>query len=113
MYNNENPVMKIFRSYQIKQIDEYTIIHEPVSSVDLMERAANQLFKWFISRFDRKHPIFIFAGPGNNGGDGLALARMLFFERYKPEVFFVKLSPQTSGDCESNLKRLENDNDVP
>ncbi|MDQ1332200.1 MAG: ADP-dependent NAD(P)H-hydrate dehydratase / NAD(P)H-hydrate epimerase [Bacteroidota bacterium] len=113
MYNNENPVMKIFRSYQIKQIDEYTIIHEPVSSVDLMERAANQLFKWFISRFDRKHPIFIFAGPGNNGGDGLALARMLFFERYKPEVFFVKLSSQTSGDCESNLKRLENETDVP
>ncbi|RPI08038.1 MAG: NAD(P)H-hydrate dehydratase, partial [Acidobacteriales bacterium] len=105
--------MKIFSTEQIKQIDEYTIIHEPVSSVNLMERAANQLFKWVISRFDRKHHIYIFAGPGNNGGDGLALARMLSFERYKPEVFFVKLTSQTSKDWESNLKRLKNETEVP
>jgi len=69
--------MKIFRCDQIRQIDEYTIRNEPVSSTDLMERAAGRLFEWYTVRFDSSKPVFIFAGPGNNGGDGLALARML------------------------------------
>ena len=69
--------MKIFSSRQIREIDEYTIMHEPISSVDLMERAAGQLFKWITEKYNRSGRFLIFAGPGNNGGDGLALARML------------------------------------
>ena len=79
--------MKIFRSDQIRQIDEITIREEPVASIDLMERAAGQLFRWYTSKFERSQKAFIFAGPGNNGGDGLALARMLHNSRYETEVY--------------------------
>ena len=69
--------MKIFRTDQIKRIDELTIKNEPVSSVDLMERAAEQLLRWIISKFDRTSRMLIFTGPGNNGGDGYVIARLL------------------------------------
>ncbi|MCU0473596.1 MAG: NAD(P)H-hydrate dehydratase [Bacteroidales bacterium] len=104
--------MKIFRSDQIRQIDEYTISHEPVSSADLMERAANQLFKWFVSRFDRTNRIIIFAGPGNNGGDGLALARMLGHNRYDVVLYYLKFSDNTSPDWMTNRVRLEKETTI-
>ncbi|HOW39561.1 MAG TPA: NAD(P)H-hydrate dehydratase [Bacteroidales bacterium] len=99
--------MKIFSSAQIKEIDSYTIIHEPVNSVNLMERAAGEIFDWYIHLFDRRHRIFIFAGPGNNGGDGLALARMLAGERYKVELWYPDFNAKTSVDWKQNFKRLK------
>ena len=104
--------MKIFSSEQIREIDDYTIRYEPVASVDLMERAAGQLFSWYISRFERSHRIFIFAGPGNNGGDGLALARMLSANRYDVEVHYVQFTEKTSPDWEINRLRLLAETDV-
>ena len=105
--------MKIFRCEQIKEIDEYTIQHEPIASIDLMERAAGQLLRWYLARFERSRRIFIFAGPGNNGGDGLALARMLAANRYDAEVHYVKFSEKTSNDWEINRQRLETETTVP
>ena len=105
--------MKLFKSDQIKQIDEFTIKQEPVTSVDLMERAARQLLRWYISRFERSRRIFIFAGPGNNGGDGLALARLLESERYEPQVFYVKFTEKTSEDWNKNYLRLKSETKVP
>ena len=105
--------MKIFRSDQVRQIDEYTIRNEPVTSVDLMERAAGQLFEWYTGRFERSRRILIFAGPGNNGGDGLALARMLALNRYETAVFFVQFSDNTSDDWKVNRKRLEKETRMP
>jgi NAD(P)H-hydrate epimerase len=101
--------MRIFLSRQIKEIDEYTIKHEPVSSADLMERAAGQLFNWIVSRYDRSEHFVIFAGPGNNGGDGLALARMLSTARYNVEVYYVNFTGKTSPDWEVNRRRLESE----
>lgn len=98
--------MKIFRSDQIREIDGYTIANEPVSSVDLMERAALKLFEWIAGRFDRSKRIMVFAGPGNNGGDGLALARLLSEERYNTEVHFVNLTDKVSDDWNTNRLRL-------
>lgn len=105
--------MKIFRCEQIKQIDEYTIRNEPVSSIDLMERAAGKLAEWYIERFERSQPVIIFIGPGNNGGDGLALARLLSGNRYKPEVCFIKFTAKRSEDWEINYRRLEKETSVP
>ena len=105
--------MKIFRCEQIKEIDEYTIQHEPIASIDLMERAAGQLLRWYLARFERSRRIFIFAGPGNNGGDGLALARMLAANRYDAEVHYVKFTEKTSNDWEINRQRLEKGTTVP
>ncbi len=104
--------MKLFRSDQIKQIDGYTIKEEPVESIDLMERAAGQLLRWIISRFERKERIFIFAGPGNNGGDGLALARLLKSNRYEPQVYYVEFTDKTTDDWKTNLKRLNSESKV-
>lgn len=66
--------MKIFPSSSIKKLDAYTIEHEPIASIDLMERAAQALTKAITERWDITTPITVFAGPGNNGGDALAVA---------------------------------------
>ena len=67
--------MKIFPSSSIKKLDAYTIEHEPIASIDLMERAATALTKAIMNRWSRETPVTVFAGPGNNGGDALAVAR--------------------------------------
>jgi NAD(P)H-hydrate epimerase len=105
--------MKLFKCDQIRQIDEFTIEQEPVASIDLMERAAWQVLRWFLSRFERSRRIFIFAGPGNNGGDGLALARLLESERYDPLVYYVKFTEKTSEDWNKNVLRLKSETKVP
>jgi ADP-dependent NAD(P)H-hydrate dehydratase / NAD(P)H-hydrate epimerase len=104
--------MKIFKNQQIKEIDDYTIKNEPVSSVDLMERAADQLKRWYSRKFDRSRRVIIFAGPGNNGGDGIALARLLSVDRFNVEVFFVKVSGKTSDNWNINYQRLEQETTV-
>ena len=75
--------MKIFPSSSIKKLDAYTIEHEPIASIDLMERAATALTKAIMNRWSRETPVTVFAGPGNIGGDALAVARMLAEKEYK------------------------------
>jgi hydroxyethylthiazole kinase-like uncharacterized protein yjeF len=104
--------MKIFTTRQIKEIDDLTIINEPVASADLMERAADQLLRWFLRNFDRTGRVIIFAGPGNNGGDGLALARLLSVNRFNAEVFFIRTSGNTSDDWKHNFQRLKKETTV-
>ncbi|MBW6502320.1 MAG: NAD(P)H-hydrate epimerase, partial [Bacteroidales bacterium] len=104
--------MKIFRCDQIKEIDSFTIRNEPIASSDLMERAALQLFKWLTVRFDRTKRVVIFAGPGNNGGDGLALARLLHNNRYETGVHYIKISSDESADWKHNFGRLSSETDV-
>jgi len=99
--------MKIFTSKQIAKIDAYTIEHEPISSIELMERASGELFKWIVARFPAPQNCKIFVGPGNNGGDGLALARMLSDKNYTVEVFLVIISDKRSKDADANLQRLK------
>ncbi len=101
--------MKFFRCDQIREIDAQTIKVESIESVDLMERAAGQLLKWHMRSFDRSRRIIIFAGPGNNGGDGLAFARLLYENRFIPEVWYVKFTDNTSRDWKINRQRLENE----
>jgi len=105
--------MKIFSSEQIRKIDEFTIRNERIPSVHLMERAASRLFEWYIDRFPRSQRVVIFTGPGNNGGDGLALARMLAENRYEPLVCYLHFSENTSDDWKINRERLEKETNVP
>ena len=69
--------MKIFPTEKIKKIDRYTIDYEPIASIDLMERAASAITREIIDQWDNRRQVVVFAGPGNNGGDALAVARML------------------------------------
>ena len=57
--------MKLFLNSQIRQIDQFTIDHEPINSIDLMERAADVLYEKYLSTFSYKRPVCIFAGPKN------------------------------------------------
>jgi hydroxyethylthiazole kinase-like uncharacterized protein yjeF len=99
--------MKIFSSSQIKLIDSYTIENEPVKSVDLMERAACKLLDWIVARFEKPSHFVVFAGPGNNGGDGLALARLLKNRRYDVEIHYVNFTEKVSEDWNINFTRLD------
>lgn len=99
--------MKILAAEQIRKLDAYTIEHEPIASIDLMERAAQTFVNWFIRQFtDTDRPVHIFCGPGNNGGDGLATARLLQQHFYNVTVWFCKISDQPSEDFQTNWKRL-------
>ena len=98
--------MKIFTSSQIKEIDRYTIEHEPVKSIDLMERAARAVATSIMERWTAEVPVVVFAGPGNNGGDALAVARMLGEDGYQVQTFLFNISGQLSADCAVNRQRL-------
>jgi NAD(P)H-hydrate epimerase len=98
--------MKIFTSAQIHELDNYTIEHEPIKSIDLMERAAHKLTKAIMSRWTKDIPVVVFAGPGNNGGDALAIARMLLDNDYQVQVFLFNITGHLSADCTENKKRL-------
>ncbi|HRH67219.1 MAG TPA: NAD(P)H-hydrate dehydratase [Bacteroidia bacterium] len=99
--------MKILTSKQIREADEYTIQHEPVSSLALMERAASACCKWIENRFSKDQKIKIFCGSGNNGGDGLAIGRMLLHSGYPIDVYLVQTSGDPSPGFFENKKRLE------
>lgn len=99
--------MKIFSSNSIKKIDAYTIEHEPIASIDLMERAARALTEAITDRWNTDTPVTIFAGPGNNGGDALAVARMMAERGYKIEVFLFNTKGELSADCQTNKELVE------
>ena len=99
--------MKIFTSAQIRELDKYTIEHEPIKSIDLMERAAKALTQAITDVWNPQTPVIVFAGPGNNGGDALAVTRMLLDRGYEATAYLFNISRQLSEDCAINKKRLE------
>ena len=98
--------MKIFTSAQIHELDNYTIEHEPIKSIDLMERAAKALTHAITGRWMPTVPVVVFAGPGNNGGDALAVARLLTEQGYQVKTFLFNINGHLSADCAENKKRL-------
>ena len=98
--------MKIFTNAQIKELDKYTIEHEPVSSINLMERAAKALTRAITDVWNNSVPVVVFAGPGNNGGDALAVARMLGDLGYQVSVYLFNIRGHLSEDCAINKRRL-------
>lgn len=98
--------MKLFTCQQIAQIDQLTMELEPISSIELMERASMQVATWIINKMGNNLPYWIFAGPGNNGGDALAVARMLAYANFDCTVFMADLEKELKGDPAINLERL-------
>ncbi|MCK6692181.1 MAG: NAD(P)H-hydrate dehydratase [Thermoanaerobaculia bacterium] len=99
--------MKIFTTEQIRAWDAYTIEHEPVASVELMNRAAQVFTEWFAGIYpDTERPVYIFAGTGNNGGDGVAVARLLHFKFYAVKVFVCDFSGKHSADFDAQIRYL-------
>lgn len=102
--------MKLFYTSQISKIDKYTIDNEPIASIDLMERAANVIYKKLSELFSKKSNFVIVAGSGNNGGDSLAVARLLFNNGYSVRVFLLNITGKYSEDCKTNIERLKHAN---
>jgi NAD(P)H-hydrate epimerase len=102
-------MLPLLTSPQIREADAYTIAHEPISSLNLMERAAKAFVGWFTNHFpDKLQSISVYCGTGNNGGDGLAIARMLHEHRYRSiNVKITRFSKNASDDFNANLKRLQ------
>lgn len=99
--------MKIFTSAQIKELDKFTIENEPISSLNLMERAAQTMTRSITELWGTATPIVVFAGPGNNGGDALAIARMMADQGYQIVAYLFNISGHLSPDCAANKKLLE------
>ena len=100
--------MKLFSAAQIKNWDKFTIKNEPISSADLMERAATACADWIVKNFINKNSFKIFCGKGNNGGDGLAIARLLVKSGFNVHIYIVETNINGSPDFEANLERLKN-----
>jgi hydroxyethylthiazole kinase-like uncharacterized protein yjeF len=101
-------MLPLLISSQIREADAYTIAHEPIAAIDLMERAAKAFISWFINHFpDKKQTIAVYCGMGNNGGDGLAIARMLKIHDYQQvNVKIASFSSRSSDDFNTNLHKL-------
>lgn len=99
---------KIISSSQTKEVDQHTIKNEPILSLDLMERAS----KAFVSAIENLlHPnesIAVVCGTGNNGGDGLAIARILMWKGFDVQPFLFLVNDQLSPDCAANKNKLDN-----
>ncbi len=106
--------MKIISASQTKELDQFTIENEPISSLDLMERASLCFVDWFTEQFQNPdQPIYIFCGPGNNGGDGLAIARLLHQRMYTVILYLCEIGSSRSPDFKSNLERLPPRSNIP
>jgi hydroxyethylthiazole kinase-like uncharacterized protein yjeF len=99
--------MHILSKEQLKFADEYTIQHEPIASIDLMERAARACVLKITKQFDDANKLVIFCGKGNNGGDGIAIGRLLLERGYTCKIAVIHYTEQFSADCKINYDKLK------
>ena len=97
--------MKLLDTQQIRNADQFTIEQEGIQSVDLMERAAQACNNWIINNLGYQFPFVVLCGPGNNGGDGLAIARLLSLSGISVTVLQLE-SEKYSKDHQINSERL-------
>lgn len=102
-------MLKILTAAQIKLVDKYTIENQPIRSSELMEKACNAFVVAFLNKIsDRKKNISVFCGKGNNGGDGLTIARMLLGEGFTQlRIFIADFEEYATEDFNLNLEKLQ------
>lgn len=99
-------MLKILSTRQIKELDQFTIEHEPIAPIDLMERACHAFVHWFLQHVRIEKKIGIICGTGNNGGDGLGIARILHERGYAVKVWVVRGEMNETESFKTNFKRL-------
>ncbi len=99
-------MIKILTSKQIRDLDAFTIEDESITSIDLMERACRAFADWIVQHVEVNRKIGVVCGTGNNGGDGLGVARMLHDWGYAVSVWIVRGSAAKSLDFKENFDRL-------
>ncbi|MBK8955578.1 MAG: NAD(P)H-hydrate dehydratase [Saprospiraceae bacterium] len=105
-------MLPVYKSATIKQWDVYTIENEPISSVELMDRAASVCVEWLRSQYPPSTPVLIFCGNGNNGGDGLSIGMQLQNLAYRVSVCLVPVSAENSRDYEIQLAGVLNNRHI-
>jgi NAD(P)H-hydrate epimerase len=98
--------MKLLSAQQFRDWDAYTIKHEPITSIDLMERAAIYCAEYISKEFSIDRSILIFCAKGNNGGDGLAIARLLIGKGFEVRVYILEMGKIGTNDFQTNLHQL-------
>ena len=98
--------MKILQKSQIQEADRQTILMEPIASEELMERSAKACFKWICQHYDTDQKFSLLCGTGNNGGDGLALYRMLNEKKYSCTLFEYSLGNKPTDDYVRNKLKI-------
>ena len=101
--------MKLVTAEQMRGLDEAAINKYSVPSIDLMENAGHRTVDVMLRRYGNPlgKAIAIFVGPGNNGGDGLVIARLLAAHLARPVVFVLVEPAKLKGDAAINLARLK------
>ncbi len=105
-------MIKILSAEQIRKWDLFTIKNEPISSIDLMERASEAFVQLFLTEVESSHEIDIVCGPGNNGGDGFVIARLLTEKGLKVNCHLIDFGLKLSEDCRKNYRRFLDINQV-
>ncbi len=101
-------MLKLLTSQQMREADAYTISSKGISSLNLMEAASLAFVKAFKTEVkDKDQAISIYCGTGNNGGDGLAIARLLKEDGYERLSVKIITFSKRSSDFSSNLERLK------
>jgi len=98
--------MKILSPQNIRELDDYSLKNENITSLELMERACNVFTQWFIRNFDTSHKVKIFCGMGNNGGDGLGIGRLLIEQKYNAKIYILENRQKGSDDFQYNLEKI-------
>lgn len=102
--------MQVLNNAQILAWDKYTISHEPIADIDLMERTSQTFVEAFLALIHQQEfvspTISIYCGQGNNGGDGLAIARLLFAKGFKVCIIILATKPKGTESFEINLGRV-------
>lgn len=99
--------MKILSAKQIRELDAFTIAQKPIASIDLMENACRAFTSWFVEHFHRVERVGVVCGTGNNGGDGLGIARMLCGQGYQVTCWIVRSGMPVTPDFNANLSRAQ------
>lgn len=105
-------MLKLLSAQQIRDWDKFTIENEPISSYDLMERASLAFTYWFAQLYETERTVYIFCGTGNNGGDGLAIARLLHERFFNVKVIICGISNTVTDDFKKNLNALPHRADI-
>ena len=101
-------LMKILSTAQTRRADAATVERQSITSLALMERASREFVYAFAEVYGPgESPVYVFCGPGNNGGDGLAIARLLAEWAYEVHVFTVQAQDKVSDDFATNRDRWQ------
>lgn len=99
-------MIKIFSAEQVRKWDLFTIKNQPISSIDLMERASEAFVDLFLTKVKKHLRVDVVCGPGNNGGDGFAIARLLTENGFKVSCHLIDFGSKLSEDCRKNYRRF-------